>query len=136
MLVLTRKTNEQIQIGDDIKITLVRIKGNCVRIGIEAPREVRVIRGELADKESPLKVDEVEVDEAYAMTEHESVFAHPQPRLERHAKRAAAIGLSESAVAEPTSASDNPRVFYSRVRPSQCDASVRRAPLAGYVSAT
>ncbi len=51
MLVLTRKANEQILIGDDIKITLVRVRGNSVRIGIEAPREVRVVRGELADRD-------------------------------------------------------------------------------------
>ncbi len=47
MLVLTRKLNESIQIGEDIRITVVRIKGNTVRIGIEAPQQVRVVRGEL-----------------------------------------------------------------------------------------
>jgi len=47
MLVLTRKLDEAIQIGDDIKITILRVKGNTVRIGIEAPREVRVVRDEL-----------------------------------------------------------------------------------------
>ncbi len=47
MLVLTRKIDEAIRIGDDIKITVLRVKGNTVRIGIEAPREVRVVRGEL-----------------------------------------------------------------------------------------
>ena len=47
MLVLTRKIGEEILIGDDIKITLVRVKGNGVRIGIEAPRDVAVLRGEL-----------------------------------------------------------------------------------------
>ena len=47
MLVLTRKLEEQIRIGDDIIISIVRLKGNTVRIGIEAPREIRVVRGEL-----------------------------------------------------------------------------------------
>ena len=47
MLVLTRKLNEQIQIGNDITITVVRVKGNTVRVGIDAPRDVRVIRAEL-----------------------------------------------------------------------------------------
>ena len=51
MLVLTRKTQERIQIGDSVTITVVRIKGNTVRVGIEAPQEVRVVRGELAEKE-------------------------------------------------------------------------------------
>jgi carbon storage regulator CsrA len=48
MLVLTRKTQEKIQIGDNITITIVRVKGQAVRVGIEAPQDVRVIRGELA----------------------------------------------------------------------------------------
>lgn len=47
MLVLTRKHQEQIRVGDKITLTILRIKGNSVRIGIEAPREVRVVRGEL-----------------------------------------------------------------------------------------
>jgi carbon storage regulator CsrA len=47
MLVLTRKASQQIQIGDGIVITILQVKGNTVRVGIEAPREVRVIRGEL-----------------------------------------------------------------------------------------
>lgn len=49
MLVLTRKLNEQIQIGNDITITIVRVKGNTVRVGIEAPRDVRIIRAELPE---------------------------------------------------------------------------------------
>jgi carbon storage regulator CsrA len=47
MLVLTRKMHEQIMIGQDITVTIVRVRGNTVRIGIEAPRQVRVVRGEL-----------------------------------------------------------------------------------------
>ena len=47
MLVLTRKQNEKIKIGDDIVVSVLKIKGNTVRLGIEAPKEVRVVRGEL-----------------------------------------------------------------------------------------
>jgi carbon storage regulator CsrA len=47
MLVLTRKATEQIQIGENVVVTILRVKGQSVRIGIEAPREVRVIRAEL-----------------------------------------------------------------------------------------
>lgn len=46
MLVLTRREGEQIVIGDNIKLTVVQIKGGTVRIGIEAPREVPVSRVE------------------------------------------------------------------------------------------
>lgn len=47
MLVLTRKLQEKICIGNDITVTILRVKGQQVRIGIEAPRDIRVIRGEL-----------------------------------------------------------------------------------------
>jgi carbon storage regulator CsrA len=47
MLVLTRKQAEQIQLGENVVITILRVKGQSVRIGIDAPREVRVIRAEL-----------------------------------------------------------------------------------------
>ena len=47
MLVLTRKIEEQIHIGDNITISILKLKGNTVRIGIEAPRNIRVLRGEL-----------------------------------------------------------------------------------------
>lgn len=47
MLVLTRKQNEKIRIGPSITITVLRMKGKAVRLGIEAPEEISVIRGEL-----------------------------------------------------------------------------------------
>lgn len=48
MLVLTRKYQEKIRIGDNITITVLRTKGKAVRLGIEAPAEVPVVRGELS----------------------------------------------------------------------------------------
>ncbi|QDU88364.1 hypothetical protein Pla175_17390 [Pirellulimonas nuda] len=47
MLVLTRKQQETIQIGDSIIVKVLRTKGNTVRLGIEAPEGLRVLRGEL-----------------------------------------------------------------------------------------
>ena len=47
MLVLTRKPQETIQIGDNITITIIKTKGKAVRIGIEAPKDISVLRGEL-----------------------------------------------------------------------------------------
>jgi carbon storage regulator len=47
MLVLTRKQNEKIRIGPNITVTVLRMKGKAVRLGIEAPQDVSVIRGEL-----------------------------------------------------------------------------------------
>lgn len=50
MLVLTRRSEEAIKLGDDITITVVEIKGNQVRLGIEAPADVRIYRKELYEK--------------------------------------------------------------------------------------
>jgi carbon storage regulator len=47
MLILTRKLGESIQIGDEIRITFLNIKGKQIRIGIEAPEEVPVHREEV-----------------------------------------------------------------------------------------
>lgn len=47
MLVLTRRIGETIRIGDDITVTILEVKGNQVRVGIAAPREVSVHREEV-----------------------------------------------------------------------------------------
>jgi carbon storage regulator CsrA len=47
MLVLSRKRNEQILIDGNITIEVLQVKGNTVRLGISAPRDVKVLRGEL-----------------------------------------------------------------------------------------
>lgn len=59
MLVLSRKPNEKILIGKDITLTVVRLVGNKVRLGIEAPAEVRVLRAELAGgpKDLPRQIE-------------------------------------------------------------------------------
>lgn len=48
MLVLSRKIGEKLIIGDNITVTINRVSGNRVTLGIEAPHSVRVVRGELA----------------------------------------------------------------------------------------
>ncbi|MBI4390165.1 MAG: carbon storage regulator CsrA [Nitrospinae bacterium] len=47
MLVLTRKIGESIKINDDVKITVVEVKGKNIRIGIEAPKETKIYREEV-----------------------------------------------------------------------------------------
>jgi carbon storage regulator len=50
MLMLTRRPGETIVIGDDIRVTVVEVNGNQVRLGIGAPREVPVHREEIAKR--------------------------------------------------------------------------------------
>ena len=49
MLILSRKINEKIMIGDDISISIIEIRGDQVRIGVEAPKTVKVFRREVFD---------------------------------------------------------------------------------------
>ncbi len=63
MLVLTRKHQEKIRIGDSITITVLRTKGKAVRLGIEAPANVPVIRGELMFDVSPEELTRAMRDE-------------------------------------------------------------------------
>jgi carbon storage regulator len=57
MLVLTRKVNETIQIGDDIFVTITDLKKDKVRLGITAPNNVPVDRQEIADAKKRQKKD-------------------------------------------------------------------------------
>ena len=50
MLVLTRKIGEGLVIGDDIKITIVEMKGGSIRLGIDAPRDKKIYRQEVFDR--------------------------------------------------------------------------------------
>ena len=52
MLVLSRKLGQRFQIGQDVRVTVVKIDRNSVRIGIEAPNEVTVYREEIVPVES------------------------------------------------------------------------------------
>ncbi len=47
MLILTRRNGESLMVGDSVKLTVLSVKGNQVRIGIDAPREVAVHREEI-----------------------------------------------------------------------------------------
>ena len=59
MLVLSRKANETIRIGDDIVVTLVKVAGGKVRIGIDAPKSVKVLRGELEPCDAAVIDDDI-----------------------------------------------------------------------------
>lgn len=92
MLVLTRKLQQQIKIGEQIVVTILRVKGNTVRVGIQAPREVRVIRGELPKTGGDADSEQLTV-EAVAVTEGE---ANEMETLEMEAAEDSAGPAAES----------------------------------------
>jgi carbon storage regulator len=57
MLVLARKSGDRIRIGDEVVVTVVRVGPNSVRLGIEAPRSVNVVREELQTAKSSERLE-------------------------------------------------------------------------------
>ncbi len=147
MLVLTRKMNEQILIGNDIKITLVRVRGNSVRIGIEAPRDVRVVRGELKVHDEASGMNNMELScEELQLSDREDAFAHPVVmRSHNESKTKKVASKSSGAVSrlDEFPAASHPsfdtsvtrQVFVGRVDRDGEAVELRRAPLARFMSA-
>ena len=113
MLVLTRKHQEKIRIGDDIVITVLRTKGKAVRLGIEAPSTIPVIRGELA-------FEDAAADESPAAADKPARGEEPSAASARHsqsrASRAAAKWSTESSPRPTRIAPDTePQVAIGRV---------------------
>lgn len=50
MLILTRRVGETLMIGDNVSVTVLRVKGNQVRLGVNAPRDISVHREEIYDR--------------------------------------------------------------------------------------
>jgi carbon storage regulator len=63
MLVLSRKESQRIRLGDSIVVTIVKISGDKVRVGIEAPADVLVLRDELEARIQPAELAALAVDE-------------------------------------------------------------------------
>lgn len=64
MLVFARKLNESFHIGDNVKVTIVRVNGDVVRVGIEAPDDVLVLRTELLTADGAVSDREASLQEA------------------------------------------------------------------------
>src|SRR5436190_8903596 len=84
MLVLSRQRDETIMIGDDIEVTVVDIRGDKVRLGITAPKEISVHRKEVYDAirrenraASRLKPEDLAIDNQQGMTQRRLQFAPP-----------------------------------------------------------
>jgi carbon storage regulator len=62
MLILTRRVGESLMIGDDVTITVLGVKGNQVRIGVNAPKEVAVHREEILNRIADISSQEQETE--------------------------------------------------------------------------
>lgn len=81
MLVLSRKVSERIYIGEDIFIEVRRVAGNRVTLAVNAPREVRVLRGELLEAAKSFEDTAAEMQSSETKTEtyivtHENVASN------------------------------------------------------------
>ncbi|MEM6471148.1 MAG: carbon storage regulator [Planctomycetota bacterium] len=124
MLILSRKVDQEILIGDDVRLTVVRIDANRVRIGIDAPDEVRILRGELAAKEMANCSEQ-----PFELSDRENAFAHEQAmpsnrrvsRVSREADPRIFSGIVDTEAASVVLREDPPK---------------QSTPLANFVSAS
>ena len=72
MFVLTRKAGEQIRIGNDIVVTVLEVLGNKVRVGIDAPDNISIVRGELIRNTVPdeLSIEDKPISIRMTVTHH------------------------------------------------------------------
>lgn len=81
MLVLTRKVGESLLIGDDIEVTLVEVRGDAVKLGIQAPRSVGVWRKELMQEVAQENLQATQGDVPVNVLRW---FVRPIPDKEKH----------------------------------------------------
>jgi carbon storage regulator CsrA len=78
MLVLSRKMNQTVIIDGQIEIEVLKIKGNTIRLGITAPKSVKVLRGELSPFEIEMRMSD-EVAEEHTKYESDGLAPLPNP---------------------------------------------------------
>jgi carbon storage regulator CsrA len=119
MLVLSRKADQQIQIGDSITITILVIKGNTVRVGIEAPREVRVLRAELPPRAATTRP---------ATSAASPRVTQPAPPAGQRTASPPEFSSPRQGSTDRVTQADGPLSRMRRRAPGACDAALVRLP--------
>jgi carbon storage regulator CsrA len=96
MLVLSRKVDERIQVGENISITVVQVRGNTVRLAIEAPKDVRILRAELEGK--PAKMQAKLAIESKVASSSNTISLHSEAEAISDSTAAASSGTADPAI--------------------------------------
>lgn len=115
MLVLSRKQKQQIKIGDDVVITVLQIKGGSVRLGIEAPREIHVMRGELEEFREPAPK---QATGKSAATANENSVANPAREFAESTTDVTSENHGTPEFAGSASGTDNGNIFELKIHGS------------------
>lgn len=162
MLVLTRKINQQVRLGDNIRITVLQVGKGCIRLGIEAPREMKILRGELheLDQQATQSVSEAKVvpfvsqspgtkepqfgssqagltEEAFSMLEMDlEAFAAEMLEAERAEEAEAASVREKRGNVQRTSPRETPELQVEKTADGVVYQTRHRAPLARFMRST
>jgi carbon storage regulator len=121
MLALTRKIDQRIQIGPDVYVTILHVRGKQVRLGIEAPRQVKVVRMEVAREDESVVAPSA--SRLFAATNGQHAGASPIAAKRRPASR------------RPRSSNPGEHAFISGRQPLAAKLHARRAPNTAMVAA-
>lgn len=84
MLVLQRKIGESIQIGEDITITFVEMGNHTVKVAIEAPKNITILRSELVQA---VKANQESVVSEMSLTNVQNLIAHTKPQVSQEVQK-------------------------------------------------